>query len=157
MIKVECSVCGEMKPLSEFPKNGKHKDGTPRWRTDCKECYNISRKLTKRKVVTKFLNNTKKRTGEVNTYGAGDWKDVMIHFRGRCAYCGQKPGRRKKLTRDHVIPVTQGGKTTRENIVPACSRCNSSKSNHSVFDWFRRQAYYSDEQLELIQQWTKLT
>lgn len=154
---IKCSVCGVDKLIDQFPKNGKYKDGTTRYRTDCKECYNITRKLTKRKVVTKFLNNTKARTGEVKTYDLHDWKDAMVHFRGCCAYCGTKPSGKSKLTRDHVIPVTGGGPTTRENIVPACGRCNGSKSNHNIVDWFRKQKFFSEERLELIKRWTKLT
>lgn len=153
----ECSVCGVEKEITEFPKNGKDKDGNTRYRTDCKVCYNITRKLTKQKAVTKFLNNTKKRTGEEKTYDLHDWKDAMVHFRGCCAYCGVKQTRKIKLTRDHVIPVTQNGPTTRENIVPACSKCNSSKSNHSVFDWLRKQKFCTPERMELIKAWTKLT
>lgn len=148
-----CTVCGDSKPQSEFPRNGKDKVGAARYRTDCKECYNITRKLTKRKSVTKFLNNTKHRTGEFNTYNLQDWKDAMIHFRGACAYCGQKQSRRIKLTRDHVVPVTAQGPTTRENIVPACSRCNSSKSNFDYELWFKKQKFYNKEQYDLLMEW----
>lgn len=159
MMTRECTVCGVVKPLTEFPKNGKDKDGNARYRNDCKECYNITRKLTKQKAVTKFLNNTKKRTGEVNTYDLHDWKDAMLHFKGCCAYCGVKQTRKIRLTRDHVIPVTDPhglGVTTRENIVPACSKCNSSKSNHPLVNWYKKQKFYSDERLELIIQWSKI-
>lgn len=153
----QCTVCGEEKYITDFPKNGKDKEGNTRHRTDCKECYNITRKLTKKKAVTKFLNNTKHRTGEEKTYDLHDWKDAMVHFRGCCAYCGIKQTRKVKLTRDHVIPVTLGGLTVRTNIIPACSKCNSSKSNFDVVDWFRRQKFFSPERLELIKQWIKLT
>lgn len=152
-----CSVCGVEKHYTEFPKNGKDKDGFTRYRTDCKVCYNISRKLTKNKAVTKFLNNTKHRTGEVKTYGLYDWKDAMIHFGGSCAYCGVKQTRKIKLTRDHVVPVTSQGPTSRHNIVPACSKCNSSKSNHEMVEWFKKQKFYSEGRLELILKWTTLT
>jgi 5-methylcytosine-specific restriction endonuclease McrA len=153
----ECSVCGELKVITEYPKNGKDKEGNTRYRTDCKVCYNITRKLTKQKAVTKFLNNTKKRTGEVKTYDLHDWKDAMLHFKGCCAYCGVKQTRKIKLTRDHVVPVTQLGPTTRENIVPACAKCNSSKSNLNLVDWFTKKKFYTSERLELIKAWTNLT
>lgn len=150
----ECSVCGTEKLIGEFPKNGKDKNGNTRHRTDCKECYAISRKLTKRKSVTKFLNNTKNRTGEINTYTLDDWRDAMLHFRGACCYCGKKQSRRVKLTRDHVIPVSQGGVTTRQSIVPACQPCNSSKADKEMVAWYKKKAFYDEARLAEIIRWT---
>jgi 5-methylcytosine-specific restriction endonuclease McrA len=43
-----------------------------------------------------------------------------------CQYCGTKHVM-KDLTFDHVVPRVQGGKTTWENIVAACRRCNNVK------------------------------
>lgn len=44
-----------------------------------------------------------------------------------CVYCGCK--NKKSLTIDHVIPQSRGGKDTWENLVIACSPCNSKKGN----------------------------
>ncbi|KKN38025.1 hypothetical protein LCGC14_0757370 [marine sediment metagenome] len=41
-----------------------------------------------------------------------------------CAYCGSKSS---NLTQDHIIPVARGGAYSVENIVPACSACNTAK------------------------------
>jgi 5-methylcytosine-specific restriction endonuclease McrA len=51
----------------------------------------------------------------------------MIYKRDNhtCQYCGSK----KRLTIDHVIPKSKGGKDTWENMVVACSRCNIKKSD----------------------------
>jgi len=43
-----------------------------------------------------------------------------------CQYCGDKPPR-DRLTLDHVVPRSRGGKTTWTNIVLACQRCNLKK------------------------------
>lgn len=43
-----------------------------------------------------------------------------------CQYCGT----RKDLTIDHVIPRSKKGKSTWTNMVTACKRCNSRKSNY---------------------------
>lgn len=43
-----------------------------------------------------------------------------------CMYCGNPFGN-KMLTRDHVIPRGQGGRDVWNNVVSACSPCNSSK------------------------------
>lgn len=148
-----CTVCGVEKGITEFPKNGKDKHGNTRYRTDCKECYNITRKLTKNKAVAKFLNNTKHRTKEEGTYTLDDWKSVMLAFRGRCAYCGQTQSRGARLTRDHAVPVSKGGPTTRWNIVPACQKCNSRKGDNDLETWYKKQKFYSSSQLARILEW----
>lgn len=52
------------------------------------------------------------------------WNAIVRMFGGRCAYCGAMG---KKLTRDHITPISKGGADTVSNIVPACMPCNSSK------------------------------
>lgn len=51
----------------------------------------------------------------------------MIYKRDNhtCQYCGSK----KRLTIDHVVPKSKGGKDTWENMVVACSKCNLKKSD----------------------------
>ena len=51
--------------------------------------------------------------------------------RGTCLYCGKElPD--GDLTRDHVYPVSRGGKDTWDNVVAACKRCNHYKGNRLV-------------------------
>ncbi|GAB3749018.1 HNH endonuclease [Lysobacter olei] len=47
-----------------------------------------------------------------------------------CLYCGRGFSR-AHLTRDHVLPVSKGGRDTWENVVAACFPCNSRKSNRT--------------------------
>ena len=47
-----------------------------------------------------------------------------------CQYCDGQPGV-TKLTYDHVIPKSRGGKTAWTNIVTCCHPCNSKKSNNT--------------------------
>tara|TARA_R100000656_G_scaffold104176_1_gene76228 strand:- start:263084 stop:263611 length:528 start_codon:yes stop_codon:yes gene_type:complete len=56
--------------------------------------------------------------------------NVATRDKYRCQYCGTKHTL-KRLTYDHVIPRAQGGKTTWENIVMACQKCNSTKGNQT--------------------------
>ena len=46
----------------------------------------------------------------------------------RCQYCGNQL-EAALLNMDHVIPRDQGGKTSWENIVTSCIKCNSKKAN----------------------------
>jgi len=59
---------------------------------------------------------------------AQDWQEIVARSKGRCFYCKRK----KPLTVDHVIPVSKGGKHVKENIVPACQTCNSTKKDKIV-------------------------
>lgn len=47
-----------------------------------------------------------------------------------CQYCGITPSR-KELTLDHVLPRSRGGKTTWENVVAACKKCNGRKGSRT--------------------------
>ena len=44
-----------------------------------------------------------------------------------CQYCGAGDD----LTFDHLIPRSRGGRTTWENIVTACARCNLTKGGRT--------------------------
>ncbi|MEM7177539.1 MAG: HNH endonuclease [Pseudomonadota bacterium] len=45
-----------------------------------------------------------------------------------CQYCGATG----EMTFDHVIPRSRGGRTTWENVVASCSKCNLRKANMTV-------------------------
>ncbi|MDH5445853.1 MAG: HNH endonuclease [Gammaproteobacteria bacterium] len=47
-----------------------------------------------------------------------------------CMYCG-RDFRETELTRDHVIPLSQGGKNHWSNVVTACKRCNAHKGGRT--------------------------
>ncbi len=53
---------------------------------------------------------------------------------GRCAYCGGqfKPS---ELTMDHLIPLVRGGRSVKENLVPACKECNNKKKYLLPIEW----------------------
>lgn len=55
-------------------------------------------------------------------------QNVIVRDQNTCQYCGQKP---KKLTIDHVIPKSRGGKNTFQNTVAACFQCNNIKADRT--------------------------
>ena len=60
-----------------------------------------------------------------------DWETLKAFYDYKCLRCGkQEPD--IKLTRDHVIPLTQGGSDSINNIQPLCARCNSKKNNKHI-------------------------
>lgn len=72
-----------------------------------------------------------------------EWMENVELFGGKCAYCGSSD----ELTRDHVIPLTKGGGYTKSNIVPCCKSCNSKKHNYDMETWYRKQPFFSEENL----------
>jgi len=53
---------------------------------------------------------------------------------GTCYYCDKKVGF-KELTMDHIIPLSRGGRSTKDNIVPSCKTCNTKKKNALPVEW----------------------
>jgi 5-methylcytosine-specific restriction endonuclease McrA len=47
-----------------------------------------------------------------------------------CMYCGVRHMARE-LTRDHITPISQGGKDVWQNVVAACRRCNNHKGGQT--------------------------
>lgn len=54
------------------------------------------------------------------------WSRILYLSRGYCFYCRKHIGY-SNLVMEHRIPIVKGGGTTIENVVPACSSCNSKK------------------------------
>lgn len=52
-------------------------------------------------------------------------QNIFKRDRHRCAYCNTK----ENLTIDHVVPRSQGGRDSWDNLVTACQKCNSKKGN----------------------------
>jgi len=49
-----------------------------------------------------------------------------------CIYCGAKGG----LTLDHVLPRARGGADDPDNAVWVCQKCNSSKGDKRLYEWY---------------------
>ena len=67
-------------------------------------------------------------------------KNIFERDKYQCQYCGIKPPSKraalrwmedKALTFDHLLPRSRGGKTTWDNIVTCCQKCNAKKSNRT--------------------------
>ena len=56
--------------------------------------------------------------------------DIYFRDGGVCAYCRQKIAR-VEVTVDHITPRWAGGKSTWENLVCACKRCNNRKGGRT--------------------------
>ncbi len=59
-----------------------------------------------------------------------DNRELFTRDRHICAYCGGEFSS-QRLTRDHVVPVSQGGRDLWMNVVTACRSCNQMKSGRT--------------------------
>ena len=149
-----CTLRGEAKPIDCFPKNGVDSHGNAKYRDDCKTCYNIRRKENRTKKKHNDFIGGQKRRGEDNPeFSHQEWKECVIFFGGTCAYCGGTVRKGQRLTRDHLEPVSKGGRTIQSNIVPACGSCNSSKGAEDFKEWFMKQPFFSQDRLNKIFKW----
>ena len=53
---------------------------------------------------------------------------------GVCHYCGSRVAP-MELTMDHIIPLSRGGRSERENIAACCKECNNKKKNLLPAEW----------------------
>lgn len=60
-------------------------------------------------------------------------KNVFRRDNHQCVYC--ESGDKSKLTLDHVVPQSRGGKDTWNNLVTCCYDCNQAKADLSVEEW----------------------
>lgn len=52
--------------------------------------------------------------------------------RHTCAYCGEHYQNSHCLSREHIVPRSRGGTDSWMNVVTACKRCNTRKSNKTL-------------------------
>lgn len=63
-----------------------------------------------------------------------EWSAILDYYNHKCAYCLKSV---EKLTMDHVIPLSRGGRHCPSNVVPACKSCNFSKGAKTPFEWIQ--------------------
>ncbi len=57
-------------------------------------------------------------------------KNVLLRDGYGCQYCGRKLSS-SDLTIDHVMPRARGGRTSWDNVVTCCRRCNARKGDRT--------------------------
>ncbi len=151
-----CTCCGKTKPETEFPRQSY--TGAPA--NQCKECISIKRRVSRDSTKhSKFISKERRRGMEEPNYAIDDWRDAMLHFNGCCPFCGKPEGRARteRMDRDHLIAISRGGKTVRNNIIPACRKCNRGRGNKDWREWYREQPFYSEEREAAIAAWQDQT
>lgn len=78
------------------------------------------------------------RDGKLIIRGSIPFEKLMYHLayaikgKDNCYYCGRRVS---KMTIDHMFPRDYGGISITNNLLPACTRCNSEKSNLNFHEY----------------------
>lgn len=68
----------------------------------------------------------------------------------RCAYCNDCA-----TSLDHIIPRFKSGSSKRNNLVPACRRCNASKASYKLEEWYCKQEFFNQARMDRINNWVQ--
>lgn len=79
------------------------------------------RSRNKDKTAVYASNRLGRVRGAQGNFTPAQWKDCCQRYGNKCAYCGLE----RKLTVQHIVPVSRGGSNNIDNIAPACRPCNS--------------------------------
>lgn len=69
-----------------------------------------------------------RRKNAPGSFTAEEWALLCELYGYRCLACGQMV----KLTVDHIVPLSEGGSNSIDNIQPLCHSCNSSKNAKTI-------------------------
>lgn len=77
--------------------------------------------------------NAKRRSGSHDDdLTNNEWHRILETQNGRCALCFMEFGVQLAPTRDHIVPLSRGGRLTASNVQALCKPCNSRKHNHDL-------------------------
>lgn len=157
-----CAKCTATQALSNFSRDRRAKDGYQRRCKACKKAEMNAYRLAQRDKLVEysrayyqshrsdFLERRRKwldenphlrarqryesrvstETAKVSVFeiSASAMRQIM---RGACLYCGS----RERLTLDHIVPVSRGGRHSVGNLAVACWSCNMSKGTKTIMEW----------------------
>lgn len=112
----------EILPLEEQPAyNGIRKQGESKQVYHRNYCRNHPENISHLKSI-----RYARERGAEGSHSFSDWQQLKIKHKNRCAICGEN----KPLTKDHILPLSEGGSNYIDNIQPLCRNCNSKKWKH---------------------------
>ena len=141
--KRTCRLCNEKKSIDSFEIDKRVKGG---YTTRCKTC---KAGLNDRARV--LYSNLKRRGRDIEVT-LKELRAILAAFDGKCIYCNASEddtGTTHHI--DHIIPLSEGGRNHKSNLVVACDPCNRSKGNAPFIDFYlRKKKEISDDNFNLL-------
>ena len=104
----------------------------------------------------KVFNIRHKRRLREENQGSGitkeQWYEMMEFFNWECAYSGIQLSKNNRNV-DHIIPLSKNGENEIWNLVPCYSNYNYQKHARNMLEWYKEQAFYSENRLMKIYEW----
>jgi 5-methylcytosine-specific restriction endonuclease McrA len=99
-------------------------------------CYYEGKRVTKEHFLERSRIKQRNRVARLHN-ASGDFsikyfKWLCEKLENVCVMC-DKVFPQGKLTIDHMVPITKGGKNDNKNIQPLCGSCNARKGNKLVY------------------------
>lgn len=163
-----CWCCRSLKPVEAFGADRSRWDGRAARCTACRRTpkqlpliRETSAEYERRRYATdpdyrhRRRQHVRSRKRGVEPMPIAGVEAMTERFGGRCAYCSAPA-----TTWDHIVPVSEGGRTAPGNILPACVSCNSRKKARHVEEFIATEgiavtpALY--DELALAYEWGQL-
>lgn len=178
MTEKRCPRCKETKPITEFGKDKRNKNGLNVYCKTCKKKYNdeqreyrieyykrkprfercreYSKRYRKEHPDYRRKNNINRRARIKNSEGNTSTIEInecLLFFNYECAYSGVPLTEGHHL--DHIIPISKGGSSDIHNLVPCLPTINLQKSIKDFDEWYPQQSFFSKERYDKIKEWMK--
>ena len=75
-----------------------------------------------------YIHTLNRKLRKVGKIALEEWTALCEKFNHQCVSCGKK----SKLTMDHIVPLSKGGRHEIKNIQPLCKSCNSVKGTKTI-------------------------
>lgn len=140
-----CRTCGITKPLTQFVRNRRQKNGRG---SRCLPCHREKNRQWRESNLAKhnacnrywdqqnYLYNRWRRgaarakAAESSVFGVND-KDMRRLVHSACVLCGET----NDITLDHIIPISRGGSHGVGNLQPMCFWCNDNKGDELMVEY----------------------
>lgn len=122
-----CKICFKEAVRRRYRANPERsrersREGSRRWREARPE-------RARRKHGERVRRRRALKAGAEGTFTEAEFLALCELHGGRCLACGRTD---LPLQRDHVVPLSRGGRNDISNIQPLCQQCNDSKGTEST-------------------------